>query len=258
MHGRLRNWEIRFQLKFKKVPEGELMFGLELGGYVVINRMARKVQQALNYAIGNVVGDFYHSNGDDPAKTIGEVEPPTFVMPLWAFDQFIISEAGQEPTTTDDLTGQGFVRKTMGVRKYAEEMKKLQSTFSTDKVYTFCFWGISRFLDVNRWEICGVPGLPGFRMDFNDLCGSAPVYITMYELEKKHPVTGEMIKEQRHLTSLKRYYLKLALWSQIAPPTPDVLRKLIGTAASSMKRKSKAVGVGGIFSRLGVTCCFGR
>lgn len=215
--GRKRMWESRFQFRFKEVPRGQMFVGLELGSYVAVSGFARWVQQALVVAIRNVVGDFYHSLGDDPDKTEGELELPMFVMPLWAFDQFVVSEPGEEPDLGGDLEGLG-MRRTDGLSNFVKEMKHIQSNISVNKVYTFCFWGISRFLDVAQWKICGT----GFPMSFNELCGGPPVYLAVYELL---PAADS---EHRHLMSRKRYCCRYALWTQACPPSADALEPLVG------------------------------
>lgn len=212
---RRRLWEVRYQLRFKKLPE-RLFFGIELGSYTPVSGTARIVQKALVSACRKIVGECYHSPGDDPASTAGECELPTFVMPLWAFDQFEVSTPGSEPDLRGDFERVG-MRRTDGVRQYIRAMNDTISNFSTDKVYTFCFWGVSQFLDVLNWEICG--SMFPVRIDFNRLCGSPPVYITIYDM----PGVGEKDADQRHLTSRKRHYLRVAAWSTKRPPKGGVL-----------------------------------
>jgi len=212
---RRRLWEVRFQLRFKKLPE-RLFFGIELGSYTPVSGTARIVQKALVSACRKIVGECYHTSGDDPASTAGECEQPTFVMPLWAFDQFEVSTPGSEPDLRQDFERVG-MRRTDGVRQYIRAMNDTISSFSTDKVYTFCFWGISQFLDVLNWEICG--SMFPVRIDFNRLCGSPPVYITIYDM----PGLRETDADQRHLTSRKRHYLHVAAWSQKRLPKGGIL-----------------------------------
>lgn len=257
--GRKRLWECRMQLRFKRIPEDKssLHFGLVLGGYVKVAGVARQVQKTLVHAIRSVVGSFYHSMGDDPAQAKGEAEPPTFVMPFWAFDQFVVSEPGQEPDILGDLSGQGLVR-TDGIKQYVSAMRRTMDALSEDKVYTFCFWGISRFLDCARWDICGAPGLAGLRLNFNQLCGQAPIYISIYSLERPAGREGE----KRHLMSMKRHYMNVALWTTLAPPPPLVLSSL-GVAEASAAEKGADADAGGELSfteRLlnSFACCTSR
>lgn len=208
-----RNWEIRLQLRFKKTPE-RLFFGVELGHYVPVSGTARAVQKALVSACKKIVGDCYHSPGDDPSKTAGESETPSFVMPLWAFDQFMVSDPGSEPDLASDLSRVG-MKRADGVKAYIGAMQQTIAKFSTDKVYTFCFWGISQFLDVIRWEICG--SIFPIRIDFNKLCGKPPAYITMYDL----PGMSSGDKDKRHLTSRKRRVFHVAAWTGPRPACLD-------------------------------------
>jgi len=213
LHDKRRNWEIRLQLRFKKIPE-RLFFGVELGSYVPVSGTARAVQKALVSACRKIVGDVYHSQGDDPSATAGECEVPSFVMPLWAFDQFEVSEPGSEPDLTSDFSRVG-KRRTDGVKAYVRDMQDTIDNFSTEKVYTFCFWGISQFLDCIRWEICG--SMFPIRIDFNKLCGKPPVHITMYDI----PGMTDTDKDQRHLSSKKRRCFHVAAWTGPRPASLD-------------------------------------
>lgn len=215
---RRRLWEIRMQLRFKVIPKGPLYFGVELENFVPVPLPLRQAQKALVTSCRKIVGDCYHSAGDDPASTEGEPEPPVFVMPLWAVDQFLVSESGAEPDLTGDLEGMG-MRRVEGVDAYIRAMKAVARSFSTTSVYTFCFWGVSQFLDCMKWEISG--GLPGVRFDLNRLCGPPPIFLTMYDLP-----AGQKT-EQRHLQSLKRHFCRVAVWSALhSPDVADVSQPL--------------------------------
>jgi len=98
-------------------------------------------------------------------------------MPMWAFDQFEVSYAGREPSLDGDMEGRG-MRRADGVKEYIAAMKATLTNLAVDKVYTFCFWGVSQFLDCMQWEVCGGI-LPGVRLDFNKLCGAPPVYFSV-------------------------------------------------------------------------------
>jgi hypothetical protein len=218
LKGRKRIWEVRIQVQFKRRPQ-KIHFGLELSRYVPLTRANRQLQKLLLSALRGCLGNaLYHSPGDDPEKTEGEAEPPTFVMPLWAFDQFIVSEPGQEPDLCSDLSGFGFKR-TDGLKKYVNEMDQTIANLSPDKVYTFSFWGISQFLDVIKWEIKGLT--PFMKVDFNRFAGAPPVYVGMYEMPDD--VTS---KEVRHLLSRKKYFFRVALWSEDNPPPKQELEKM--------------------------------
>jgi len=213
-----RLWEVHWQLEFKKIPERSLVFGLELQQYVPLSPWARQLQgwvvKLLQQCVGN---NLYHSAGDDPTCIYGEAELPTFVMPLWAFDQVIISQAGQEPDIQGSLEGLG-IRRTDCLSSFVKEMSEL--TFEPGKVYTFSFWSISRFLDAVNWQMVGLA--PGFsKISFDTFCGSPPVNLTIYELaDSADPA------ENRHLPSRKCYYFRAAIWSSLRRPAPLRLAEL--------------------------------
>lgn len=107
-------------------------------------------------------------------------------------------------------------------------MNTAVKTLSTDKVYTFSFWGISQFLDCMAWEV----NFWGFRLDFNRLCGSAPVYVGMYELDEDG-------KDRRHLASRKTYMWNVAMWSEEKPPTDSALASILGEKVVQDVKKNK-------------------
>jgi hypothetical protein len=62
---------------------------------------------------GNTWDDSNDHRSVSPCRQVipgEEVEPSTFVMPLWAFDQFVVSEVGEEPEITGDLSNVGMRR----------------------------------------------------------------------------------------------------------------------------------------------------
>merc|ERR1719460_948681 len=152
--------------------------------------------EALKTAVGKQV---YHTAGDDPKKVSGPLERPAFVMPFYAFDQFIVTPPGETaPSLMDpDMPSMGS-RRYQRVREYKKEIDELE--FKLGYTYTFNFWGISQWLDRLNWEILPpVPLMP--KINFNDFCGSPPVYCVMYTLK-----TDELTpKDTRHLESRKNY-----------------------------------------------------
>jgi hypothetical protein len=150
---------------------------------------------------------------------VGEVEPPTFVMPLWACDQFVVSKVGQEPDLTGSLEGKG-MRRTEGIRKYLRALTAELENTSEDNIYTFCLWGISQYLDCINWEVRNVLGRKSF--PFETIGGTSPMNIVCYELNKDTCTQQDV----RHLRSQKNYYFNVALWSALHPPSLQAAKKL--------------------------------
>lgn len=217
-----RLWEVRFQFNFKVPPKAEdLFFGIELAQYVHVAGAAKKTQALLVRMLKEVVGhQVYHSVGDNPETSHGPIERPCFMMPLWAFDQFIVTPEGETPPKLNDPDIPNKGKKRSGrVKEYQQEVDSLD--FQVGPTYTLCFWGISKFLDKINWKF-RLPFAP-LPIGMNMFCGSPPVHLVMYTL--KPEVDGET----RRLQDRKNYYFDIACWSsKDRPPieTLDVLLRL--------------------------------
>ena len=71
------------------------------------------------------------------------------MLPLWAFDQFIVSQPGEDvpDMTSPDFSEYGSRRKGR-IAEYIREMDELVANLGPGATYTLGFWGNSRFLDV--------------------------------------------------------------------------------------------------------------
>merc|ERR1719203_438533 len=127
MHGRKRIWEVRLQIRLHKIPKGQFWFGVEMrsGPAVPESAMKKRLKAIFLLIMRKTIGDsFYETDGDDPETTEGEVEPPTFALPLWAMDQFHIAEPGAEPDMTGDLANYG-MKRTDGLKAYIAGMRNM-------------------------------------------------------------------------------------------------------------------------------------
>lgn len=241
-HGKRRKWEARVQFKFNRnVDPNDLYFGIELEKYVPMNVATKQAMSIIVRMLKSVVGDqIYHSVGDDPQGTRGELELPTFVMPLWAFDQFIVTPEGQQPPhlADPDLPNMGSSR-AKRVRQFKKELEELRLV--PGPTYTFCFWGISQWLDKLSWKVRLPLMAP---LDFNMFCGRPPVHVVIYSL------TGRDGSEKRHLNSLKEYCFDLAFWSSTSRPPHERLAALLaGCEPLTVASASSAAVSGDSFSR---------
>jgi len=216
--GRKRLWEMRLQMQFKVDVTEPMRFGIELEEYVPLNSATKCLMSTTVAALRSVAGtDLYHSPGDDPGVAKGEVEKPVFSMPMWAFDQFIVTPAGEEPPDMTDPHFHEFGHKRVDDRPgFIKAMSDLQ--LKAGPTYTFSFWGISQFLDDIQWQVQKV--IPFKPIDFNLFCGAPPVALVLYTLTPHD-------SEQRHLQTRKNYYFRLAFWSSLKPPSVEKIRQLI-------------------------------
>merc|ERR1712048_532050 len=194
------------------------LFGIELDDYVPLPAASKRLMGLVVAALRRVVGsDLYHSVGDDPKTTDGPREKPVFVMPLWAFDQFIVTPEGEKaPSLTDPHFHELGMKRADDRAAFIKEISALE--LKSGPTYTFSFWGISQFLDNINWEITGV--VPFTKINFNKFCGRAPVHLVMYSLQS----SGE--EERRHLQCRKQYFFDLKFWSSKFKPTTERLEEL--------------------------------
>eukprot|EP00931_Biecheleriopsis_adriatica_P038121 TRINITY_DN21867_c0_g1_i2.p1 TRINITY_DN21867_c0_g1~~TRINITY_DN21867_c0_g1_i2.p1 ORF type:complete len:413 (+),score=73.46 TRINITY_DN21867_c0_g1_i2:56-1240(+) len=242
--GKTRLWEMRLQLQLKKpLPGSELFFGIQLEQYVKLTASLRRTVALGVAAIRQVIGGVYQSPGDDPDAVQGELEQPCCVLPLWAFDQFIETPPGEEPPAlwSPDFPLLGRARKGR-VKEYAGEIDDLIARMSPGSVYSFAFWGVSRFVDAVHWKLRGIPLVTP--LDFSKLIGQPPVFAVLYAL-RAGEAAADGKEEVRHLASRKDYLFKAACWSSDQRPDRQRFHSLIGSehtesstdAASNSRRK---------------------
>eukprot|EP00930_Biecheleria_cincta_P057058 TRINITY_DN43060_c0_g1_i1.p1 TRINITY_DN43060_c0_g1~~TRINITY_DN43060_c0_g1_i1.p1 ORF type:complete len:384 (+),score=56.84 TRINITY_DN43060_c0_g1_i1:98-1249(+) len=217
--GRKRLWEMRWQFRFKHAVTDRMRFGIELEEYVPVNSGTRRLMEIIVAVLRQTVGsEVYHSTGDDPNKVSGEIEKPVFTMPLFAFDQFIVTPEGEEPP---ELTDPGFAdlgtKRTDDLAGFIRQISDME--LKPGSVYTFAFWSISQFLDAIKWEIQKV--IPFKTIDFNTLCGAPPVNLVLYTVDEKSQ------GDKRHVQRRKNYHFRLAFWSSEKPPSTDRLHELV-------------------------------
>mmetsp|Transcript_66662 Transcript_66662/g.145332 ORF Transcript_66662/g.145332 Transcript_66662/m.145332 type:complete len:519 (-) Transcript_66662:292-1848(-) len=206
--GRKRLWEMRLQIEFQVPPE-DLWVGVELEGKSRMSSMAQAGFAMLKLIIFSYFGrGIYHSAGDakSSSREEKEAEPPTFAVPLWGFDQVIVSDVGQEPDLMGDLTGLGYYRRRHGLKAYQRELSGASRGIGRGTVLTLCFWGPSRYFDLVNWWVRCLPRGAGFSM--TELVGGLPFIVTLYDLGG---VEAEG-NDKRHLRSRKRHFFRAAVW----------------------------------------------
>jgi len=211
---------------------------LEYSTFQRLPLLVRRAEAMIVAAVNKILGPVYKSSGDDPAQMGGaEAERPCWALPRCALDQLIVSERGAEPDITSSLEGMGWLRAN-GMSAFSRQVDECMGGLSTDKVYTFGLWSVSRIFDVLNWTL-GLPAGP--RLDFGRLGAAPPCFLGFYELSAPQDSTQ---RDARHLISRKRYYIRTAFWSTSAPPEPAHLRTALQSKAdekpASIAIKSKS------------------
>jgi len=247
--GKSRIWEFRmqFQFKTKPDPDWDMFFGVELENYVPLSMATKQAQRLIIAGINQAVGGLYQTPGTDPQKgAVGEdIERPCFVLPLWAFDQFVETCENEQPPNLGDpdfsLMGKRRYRR---VAEYSKEISALKKGFAVGPTYTFGFWGTARFLDVINWNLIGIPAVTP--MDFNRFAGQPPVNVSVYALKSSEA------GEHRHLQSRKQYIFRAAIWSSTRRPERKHFERLAGILAGNVEDTSAPKKQGHIRKRLAI------
>lgn len=251
-----RLWEIRMSITLKTAPppNAEFVFGFECTDHTDLSWHKKKLTNVITNTCRQALGgELYHTFGDDPAKVSGEVESPASMMPLWAFDQFIVTPEGQKPPNVLSASWPTWGKTRSGrVREYIKEVEELKRNFRCGPTYSFAVWGPSRFFPLTDWTI----SMPVMTIPVNSVCGRPPLVATVYARVNNDP------NEKRHLPSQLTYYWRAFFWSQAAGVEQRRLAELFGpswatddddrAAADSLERGSKSC----LSSSL--SCCAGR
>jgi len=233
--GKSRIWELRLQFKFKRQPhpDWDMFFGVELEDYVPLSMATKQAQRFIIAGVNQAVGGLYQSPGTDPSKmTAGDPkEQPCCVVPLWAFDQFVVTPENEQPPNLGDPEFPSFGNKRYRrVSEYAKEIRALKEEMTVGPTYTFGFWGTARFLDVMNWTVIGIPAVTP--LDFNRFAGRPPVFATFYALKPSKE------GEHRHLENRKEYIFRAAIWSSTRRPERSHFERLAGTLACNAEAAS--------------------
>eukprot|EP00439_Symbiodinium_sp_Y106_P057721 s127_g8.t1 len=212
--------------------------------YVPLSAATKRAMDLSVSGMRLVVGDrLYHSPGD-PEDVEGERERPAITLPLWAFDQYIVTPEGETPPelTDPDLPNMGHKRFGQ-LREYRRSLDSLELV--PGPTFTFCFWGVSRFCDVLQWQATGIPMFTP--LDLNQYCGRPPLHFVLYTLTDKGETRAENLKlslqereETRHLQSRKTYFFRCGFWSSLRRPGSDVVRNFAGKSLDMLRGTTKA------------------
>lgn len=251
--GRKRLWETRWTFRFKHDVTDGMRFGIELDQYVPINASTKWLMEVAVGLLAQTAGkELYHSSGDDPDRVLGEIEKPVFTMPMFAFDQIVVTPADEDPPSlTDPAFSDLGIKRSDGRAAFIKEVSNMK--LMAGPVYTFAFWGISQFLDVIKWEMQKIVPFKSF--DFNLMCKAPPVNLVLYTVKEE-----ELKDDKRHLQDKKTYYFRLAFWSSLKPPPMARLRELLPRLTNEIVAESVPKQLKGwaVLSQTMFGCCAQR
>lgn len=206
-----RRWEIRIQGRFRKRPKGKPYVGVCLQDFdygmpatwsaaVLAGLGVPIIQSVLGQAVYFTWGD----RGEDAARP--DAEFASIMTDLCGFDQVIATAAGGPlPDLTGEISHLGYRRNAMEMEDYREAVARMWDNVNTEDVYTFGFWGMSGFCDMQNGTWVGINPFGHLRM--KSFLEGWPLHFVFYFLEEDED------GDPRHLERRKSYFSDFMLWS---------------------------------------------
>jgi len=236
---RKRNWEVRVQGRFKRIPKGDLHMGIVLRDFNYDQAVARHSIIVKTAGMSLVKYETYLSWGDRCAESKKpDAELSHLVTNMTAWDQIIVTPQGKPiPLLNGELNGiqsaygLNLERKEMGLAEYNRAINNIYSEINTKDTYTMCFWGASMFIDLLNWKFKIGTSIAMARFFEDD-----PIHVALYELGP----AAEGQDPTKHLESRKRYYVDFMFWSNCVQCPRLPARYVFLDAPEELERFSSA------------------
>jgi len=153
-----RRFEIQFELKLKKIPEGQIFLGCEMDKPIEFGAIYRTIVEIImTFIKKRNVGFFYNICGEEETPE-GHYEKPHLSFLLESCcDRFIITKPGEVAPKLGSIIHEdpeSFSRRKKGAKFF---------DWNTEDTYTVAIW--SAYADFNTWECLNLPAVPKFSLN---------------------------------------------------------------------------------------------
>lgn len=152
-----RTWEIRMQGKFTSVPSGRLYAGIVLADFdysrppdLSMRSMMRIIVPILEAAVKQKCHLSWGDRGEHANRP--DAELLCLVASMAGIDQMVVTPKGETPPPIDSaIESYGIRRNAMKKAAWEEKVADVMANLNTEDTYTFCLWGLARFMDLFSW-----------------------------------------------------------------------------------------------------------
>lgn len=154
LEGTRRRCEFQFQVRFKEAPQGVLWVGGEVSGPLALNFVTRRIFDIFLQVMRQVSGPHiqYSTGMDDSSSKDAYIHYPA----LEVFSVVLATQVGQKAPVLGSRELSKAKNTTPAARSVVAELLTGQQC----KDYIFTFTLKSMYVDVLKWAVVNIPGLP--------------------------------------------------------------------------------------------------
>ena len=172
--GKQRRFEMQFQLKLKRIPQGKVYFACELDEPVKMGVLQKAFVGASMAFVKKMSAkdSFHYSISGQKPEPNGRYEKPHMSFTVdGSMDRIVVTKPGEEPPQLEDVIHEE--PDSVKRRKKGESIE-----WNTNDTYTMALW--SAYFDFLDWRCINLPGIRPFSL--SSVVGPQHINLTLYDM----------------------------------------------------------------------------
>lgn len=176
MKEKLRRFEFQYQIKLKKVPEGQkIYFAGELDEAVKMGMIQRAFVGAAMAFMKKTNGSFQYSMTGSKEDPDGRWEKPHMSFPVeMSMDRVVVTKPGETPPKLGTIIEED-------PEHFKNRKKGGTIDWNMEDTYTLALW--TSYVDFIDWRVINLPGIRPFEL--TKVIGPQPILLTLYLIPKE-------------------------------------------------------------------------